>query len=47
MTAELGGFTGIVAPDEATVNFLRTHRNVEFRLEPWMSSDPGCPRTVA
>jgi 3-isopropylmalate/(R)-2-methylmalate dehydratase large subunit len=41
MTAELGGFTGIVAPDEETVRFLRERRGVEFVLEPWMRSDEG------
>jgi 3-isopropylmalate/(R)-2-methylmalate dehydratase large subunit len=41
MTAELGGFTGIVAPDEETVRFLRERRGVDFRLEPWMCSDEG------
>jgi len=41
MTAELGGFTGIVAPDEETVHFLRERRGIEFRLEPWMKSDDG------
>ncbi|MEM5316770.1 aconitase family protein [Paraburkholderia sp. JHI869] len=40
MTAELGGFTGIVAPDEETVRFLRERRGVEFAIEPWMCSDP-------
>ncbi|MBS0454139.1 MAG: 3-isopropylmalate dehydratase [Proteobacteria bacterium] len=41
MTAELGGFTGIVSPDEETVRFLRERRGVEFRLESWMRSDEG------
>ena len=41
MTAELGGFTGIVAPDDETVRFLRERRGVDFALEPWMRSDPG------
>lgn len=41
MTAELGGFTGIVEPDAATVAFLRERRGVAFELEPWMASDPG------
>lgn len=41
MTAELGGFTGIVAPDEETVRFLRERRSVYFKIEPWMHSDPG------
>ncbi len=41
MTAELGGFSGIVAPDEETVRFLRERRGVDFALEPWMQSDEG------
>ncbi len=41
MTAELGGFTGIVEPDEETVRFLRERRGVAFTIEPWMRSDPG------
>lgn len=41
MTAELGGLTGIVAPDEQTVRFLRERRGVEFALEDWMHSDTG------
>jgi 3-isopropylmalate/(R)-2-methylmalate dehydratase large subunit len=41
MCAELGGFTGIVVPDAETVRFLRERRGVEFRIEPWMQSDPG------
>lgn len=41
MTAELGGFTGVVAPDAETVRFLRERRGIEFTLEPWMCSDPG------
>jgi 3-isopropylmalate/(R)-2-methylmalate dehydratase large subunit len=39
MTAELGGFTGIVAPDAETVRFLRERRGIDFLLEPWMRSD--------
>jgi len=39
MTAELGGFTGIVAPDAETVRFLRERRGVEFVLQDWMRSD--------
>ncbi|VVE21935.1 2,3-dimethylmalate dehydratase large subunit [Pandoraea iniqua] len=39
MVAELGGFTGIVAPDEKTVAFLKTRRGVDFTVEPWMTSD--------
>jgi len=41
MTAELGGFTGIVAPDAETVRFLKERRGIDFVLEPWMASDPG------
>lgn len=41
MTAELGGFTGIVAPDTETQRFLRERRGIEVPLEGWMHSDPG------
>lgn len=41
MTAELGGFTGIVAPDAETVRFLRERRGIDVALEPWMHSDEG------
>ena len=41
MVAEMGGFSGIIAPDATTVAFLRERRGVDFRLEPWMQSDPG------
>jgi 3-isopropylmalate/(R)-2-methylmalate dehydratase large subunit len=41
MAAELGGFTGIVAPDAETVRFLRERRGLEFTIEPWMRSDEG------
>ena len=41
MTAELGGVTGIVAPDEETVRFLKERRGIDFRIEPWMRSDEG------
>ncbi|WP_114973535.1 aconitase family protein [Rhodoferax ferrireducens] len=40
MTAELGGLTGIVAPDAQTQVFLRERRGVDFEIEPWMHSDP-------
>jgi 3-isopropylmalate/(R)-2-methylmalate dehydratase large subunit len=40
MVAELGGFTGIVEPDERTVAFLKERRGVDFALENWMKSDP-------
>lgn len=41
MTAELGGLTGIVAPDAQTLCFLQARRGIAFELEPWMRSDPG------
>jgi 3-isopropylmalate/(R)-2-methylmalate dehydratase large subunit len=41
MTAELGGLTGIVAPDEQTVRFLKERRGVDFAVEDWMRSDEG------
>ena len=41
MTAELGGFTGLVEPDAETVRFLRERRGVTFELAPWMRSDVG------
>jgi 3-isopropylmalate/(R)-2-methylmalate dehydratase large subunit len=41
MTAELGGFTGIVAPDAETVRFLKERRGVDFTLAAWMCSDAG------
>jgi 3-isopropylmalate/(R)-2-methylmalate dehydratase large subunit len=39
MTAEMGGLTGIVAPDAETVRFLLERRGVEVVLENWMHSD--------
>jgi 3-isopropylmalate/(R)-2-methylmalate dehydratase large subunit len=41
MTAELGGLTGIIAPDQTTVDFLRERRGVDFALASWMVSDEG------
>jgi len=41
MTAELGGLTGLVAPDTETQRFLKERRGIDFVLEPWMASDPG------
>jgi 3-isopropylmalate/(R)-2-methylmalate dehydratase large subunit len=43
MTAELGGFTGIVEPDAETVRFLKERRGVDALIEPWMASDAGAP----
>jgi 3-isopropylmalate/(R)-2-methylmalate dehydratase large subunit len=43
MCAELGGLTGIVAPDAETVRFLRERRGVDFVLEDWMHSDADAP----
>ena len=39
MTAELGGLTGIIAPDGETVRFLKQRRGADFHIEPWMRSD--------
>ncbi|MDX3906218.1 MAG: aconitase family protein [Pigmentiphaga sp.] len=39
MVAELGGFTGIVEPDDKTVAFLKERRGIAFELEEWMASD--------
>ena len=39
MTAEMGGLTGIVAPDAETVRFIRERRGIEVVLEDWMHSD--------
>ena len=41
MTAELGGFTGIVEPDDETVRFLKQRRGIDVAIEPWMKSDVG------
>ncbi len=40
MAAEIGGFTGLVAPDEETARFIRDRRGVETKIESWMRSDP-------
>jgi 3-isopropylmalate/(R)-2-methylmalate dehydratase large subunit len=39
MTAELGGLTGIVAPDAETLRFLKERRGVDCVIEDWMQSD--------
>lgn len=41
MTAELGGLTGIVMPDEETRRFLQERRGIDFQIEDWMRSDDG------
>lgn len=41
MVAEMGGFTGIVVPDEETLRFLRERRGGDVALEDWMCSDEG------
>ncbi|MEN9537960.1 MAG: 3-isopropylmalate/(R)-2-methylmalate dehydratase large subunit [Pseudomonadota bacterium] len=41
MTAELGGTTGIVAPDAETLRFLKDRRGIDAVIEPWMHSDPA------
>jgi 3-isopropylmalate/(R)-2-methylmalate dehydratase large subunit len=45
MCAELGGLTGIVAPDAETVRFLKERRGKDFFLEDWMHSDEGAHYT--
>ena len=39
MTAEMGGFTGMVEPDHESVRFLFERRGLHFVIEPWMCSD--------
>jgi len=41
MAAEIGGFTGLIAPDGETVRFVQERRGVELALEPWMRGDEG------
>ncbi len=41
MAAEIGGFTGLVAPDAETVRFVQERRGVSISLEPWMRGDEG------
>ena len=40
MCAELGGLTGIVAPDAQTLRFIQERRGVDAVIEDWMHSDP-------
>ncbi|WP_374619568.1 aconitase family protein [Pandoraea sp.] len=39
MVAEIGGLTGLIAPDAETVAYLRERRGIDFALAPWMTSD--------
>jgi 3-isopropylmalate/(R)-2-methylmalate dehydratase large subunit len=41
MAAEIGGFTGLIAPDAETLRFIQERRGVEVALEPWMCGDEG------
>jgi len=41
MAAEIGGFTGLIAPDAETVRFIQARRGAEVALEPWMRGDEG------
>jgi 3-isopropylmalate/(R)-2-methylmalate dehydratase large subunit len=41
MAAEIGGFTGLVAPDGETARFVRERRGVDLAIEPWMCGDEG------
>src|SRR5260370_4709982 len=52
MTAEVGGFTGYVAPDERTVEYLMAYRGMaraaaERRCADWASDPPARSRNVA
>jgi 3-isopropylmalate/(R)-2-methylmalate dehydratase large subunit len=40
MAAEIGAFTGVVAPDAETAAFLQERRGTAFRTAAWMASDP-------
>lgn len=39
MAAEIGGFTGLVAPDQETIRFIRERRGVDLSLADWMRGD--------
>ncbi|WP_291271893.1 aconitase family protein [Geothrix sp.] len=41
MAAEIGGFTGLIAPDGETVRFVQERRGVDLVLESWMVGDEG------
>jgi len=41
MAAEIGGFTGLIAPDGETIRFIQERRGLELKLEPWMRGDEG------
>jgi 3-isopropylmalate/(R)-2-methylmalate dehydratase large subunit len=48
MAAEIGGFTGLIAPDAETLRFLKERRGLDLVLEPWMHGDEGaeCAHTL-
>jgi 3-isopropylmalate/(R)-2-methylmalate dehydratase large subunit len=41
MAAEIGGFSGIVAPDPETIRFIMERRGERVALEDWLHSDEG------
>lgn len=41
MAAEIGGFTGLLAPDAETARFVKERRGVDILIEDWMRSDEG------
>jgi 3-isopropylmalate/(R)-2-methylmalate dehydratase large subunit len=41
MAAEIGGFTGLIAPDAETLRFLKERRGLDLVLESWMGGDEG------
>ncbi len=47
MTAEMGGFSGIVAPDRETSRFLKERRGIDFIPRTWMHSDPDASYAAA
>ncbi|MBS1766191.1 MAG: 3-isopropylmalate dehydratase [Acidobacteria bacterium] len=41
MAAEIGGFTGLLAPDAETLRFVKERRGADLAIESWMHSDAG------
>jgi len=41
MAAEIGGFTGLIAPDGETLRFIRERRGLSLALDTWMQGDDG------
>ncbi len=47
MAPVLGALTGLIAPDQETVRFIRERRGLDLVLEPWMGSDPDAVYALA